>query len=135
LVCENCGKRFIPNNSTLKPKFCSRQCKAIFQQGIEPVGLQKNRGKKPRTYHLRHRDKHGNAFDREWREAAFKRDHYICQECGQRGRKLQAHHIKPYKLFPELKYELSNGITLCVECHKKTDTYGWQNYWKSQLAA
>lgn len=26
--------------------------------------------------------------------------------------------------FPELRFELSNGRTLCVECHQKTDTYG-----------
>ena len=72
---------------------------------------------------------------RLWREAVFARDNFTCQDCGQRGGRLQAHHVKAFKLKPELRYEILNGITLCIDCHKKTDTYGWQNYWKSQLAA
>jgi DNA modification methylase len=39
------------------------------------------------------------------------------------------------KARPDLRHELSNGLTLCITCHKKTDTYGWQNYWKTQIAA
>ena len=39
------------------------------------------------------------------------------------GGKLNADHIKPFSLFPELRFDLNNGRTLCVECHKKTDTY------------
>ena len=54
----------------------------------------------------------------------FKRDDYVCQSCGTRGGQLIAEHIKPYALFPELRWELSNGETLCVGCHKLTPTYG-----------
>ena len=60
---------------------------------------------------------------REWRRSVFDRDDYTCQQCGQRGGKLQADHIKPFSLFPHLRLVLSNGRTLCVGCHKKTDTY------------
>lgn len=41
-----------------------------------------------------------------------------------RGDKLNADHIKSYNQYPELREVLSNGRTLCVPCHKKTDTYG-----------
>lgn len=58
-----------------------------------------------------------------WTKAVFERDDYVCQECGQKGYKLQAHHIKPYASYPELRWKLNNGKTLCIECHKKTDTY------------
>ena len=59
----------------------------------------------------------------EWRKKVFERDNYICQECRQKGGKLCADHIKPFSLFPELRLNLSNGRTLCFDCHKLTDTY------------
>ena len=131
LFCEYCKRKFIPPNSMLNRRFCSRECKDNAQRGAEPAGLKNNRGRKPRTYHLTKRDKHGNAFDREWREFVFKRDNYTCQECKQKGGRLEAHHIKPYKECPELRHDINNGITLCKECHSKTDSYGWANYWKN----
>jgi 5-methylcytosine-specific restriction endonuclease McrA len=111
-------------------KYCSRICKDESQRGFEPPRLAANRGKKPRTYHLRHRDKHGSAADRDWRKAVFERDDYTCQLCFVRGGKLQADHIKPFKAFPELRLVLENGRTLCVGCHRKTETYGWSAYWR-----
>lgn len=59
---------------------------------------------------------------REWRSAILERDGYECIECFS-TEKLQADHIKPFAYFPELRFELSNGRTLCIDCHKKTDTY------------
>ncbi|OGD89230.1 hypothetical protein A2W70_04460 [Candidatus Curtissbacteria bacterium RIFCSPLOWO2_02_41_11] len=68
---------------------------------------------------------------RTWREAIFERDNYTCQICGIKNQKglgktieLHADHIKPFSIFPELRYDVSNGQTLCIDCHKKTDTYG-----------
>ena len=65
----------------------------------------------------------GSLEYRLWREAVFKRDDYTCLECKQRGGKLNAHHIKPFSLFPELRFAIDNGATLCELCHKKTDSY------------
>jgi HNH endonuclease len=59
-----------------------------------------------------------------WRRAVFERDNYTCVFCGIRGVELQADHIKPYSLYPDLRVELSNGRTLCKPCHKSTPTYG-----------
>ncbi len=59
-----------------------------------------------------------------WRCAVFERDNWTCQICGKRGCKLQADHIKRFSDYPELRFELSNGRTLCIDCHKKTNTYG-----------
>src|SRR3990167_717800 len=63
-----------------------------------------------------------------WREAVFKRDDWTCIWCGKRSGKgkkvyLQADHIEPFAYFPELRFDINNGRTLCVECHKTTDTY------------
>lgn len=66
-----------------------------------------------------------NSLDRSsykskaWRATVFERDNYTCQKCQKRGCYLQAHHIQPFALFPELRFELSNGITLCRKCHSK----------------
>lgn len=59
-----------------------------------------------------------------WRKRVFERDNYTCQNCGIRGAKLNAHHIKPYAYFHDLRYDLGNGISLCVECHKQIHKRG-----------
>lgn len=134
LTCKLCGSTFIPANASLSSVYCSRRCKDAALAGAEPPWLAANRGKKPRVYHLTHRDKHGSAADREWRSAVFVRDDYTCQSCGARGGRLHAHHLKPYKEYPELRHVLSNGVTLCIPCHRKTESYGWSSYWKKIAA-
>ena len=59
-----------------------------------------------------------------WRTAVFTRDNFTCIWCGQCGGRLEADHIKPWILYPELRYAIDNGRTLCKECHSKTDTWG-----------
>ena len=55
-----------------------------------------------------------------WREAVFKRDNFTCKDCKTRGY-LEAHHIKPFAWFPELRFAIDNGVTLCITCHAKVD--------------
>ena len=61
---------------------------------------------------------------RLWRETIFKRDNFTCNICQKRGGNLCADHIKPYCSYPELRLDINNGRTLCIECHRKTETYG-----------
>ena len=79
---------------------------------------------------------------KQWRTAVFERDDYTCQECGARRKKgdrvvIQAHHKKPfYKILAENEikniqqakdckelWEIDNGQTLCISCHRQTDSY------------
>ena len=58
-----------------------------------------------------------------WRSACMLRDDFTCQECGERGCFLEVHHIKSWRDYPELRFNINNGITYCKECHIKIDPY------------
>lgn len=60
---------------------------------------------------------------REWSRKVKERDDFTCQLCGLRGVVLHSDHIKPFALYPELRFDLSNGRALCKPCHMKTPTY------------
>ena len=60
---------------------------------------------------------------REWRRRVFVRDSFRCVMCGCKNKKIHADHIKPFAYYPEYRFDLNNGRTLCVDCHRKTDTY------------
>lgn len=53
-----------------------------------------------------------------WRKKVFGRDKFTCQMpgCGRKST-LQAHHIQKWASNPTLRFEVSNGITLCKKCH------------------
>lgn len=53
---------------------------------------------------------------KKWVKDVFKKDDYTCQMCGSK-KYLRAHHIKEWAKYPEFRYEISNGMTLCEDCH------------------
>ncbi len=59
------------------------------------------------------------------RKDCFVRDEFKCAECSTGG-KLEMHHIKEWCNYPELRFEISNVVTLCKPCHKKTDNYSYK---------
>jgi 5-methylcytosine-specific restriction endonuclease McrA len=74
----------------------------------------------------------GSLSYKSWRYAVFSRDKFICQKCGKRlpADKLEAHHIKPFSVAPELEHVVSNGLTLCHACHVETDSFGGRGHFK-----
>lgn len=68
----------------------------------------------------RRRDARRTAEYANWRRDVFSRDGYTCRHCGDnRGGNLHAHHIKPFASCEELRFDVSNGVTLCKSCHEK----------------
>lgn len=59
---------------------------------------------------------------KEWRRLVFLKDKFTCQKCGIKSEKnnfnyMEAHHIKAFSEYPELRFEVNNGLTLCENCH------------------
>lgn len=147
--CLHCNNQFYAEQNRLKTgrgKFCSLSCKRKAGHSIgSKIKMSKAKKGKPvpkrqgKNCHfwrggitpINKKDRM-SLDSRLWREAIYQRNDYTCQICGQRGGKLQADHIKPFSLFPELRFAIDNGRTLCIDCHKTTDTYGWKilNYKK-----
>ena len=135
IKCKICNKLFIVKKSqSLKRKCCSKKCFGKYKSQI-------SKGKKIHTEDFKKKLKERNwkggitplnklirksVEYKFWRESVFKRDKYTCIWCGQIGGNLNADHIKPFALYPELRFAIDNGRTLCKECKKKTDTYGWK---------
>ncbi len=59
-----------------------------------------------------------------WRNAVLKKDNYTCVWCGVSKEGLHVDHIKPFILFPELRFAIDNGRTLCLKCHCTTESWG-----------
>ena len=115
--CDYCSKKFMAKESELKRKkhkYCSRECAAKDY---------KNKYGGSKSFNWKggkQREKHNGSYKySNWRLKVYERDEFTCRECGQKGGKLNAHHQFSWTKFPSLRYELWNGITLCVNCHKK----------------
>ena len=75
-------------------------------------------GRTPETKRLRNSGEYAI-----WRDEVFRRDAYVCQDCGIRGGRLEAHHIFRWSVYIDLRFVVGNGITLCRKCHEKTKSY------------
>lgn len=128
IECVICKKSFyIPRCRKETAKYCSRNCHKAFQNSIKYRELYS--GKNSPIW-KGGRDRHPDKVIRKsieyktWRSHVFNRDDYTCQSCGIRGGKLHADHELSFAEFPELRFEILNGRTLCIQCHKKTLTWG-----------
>ena len=119
VLCVNCKSPFRVRGHRRfdsKKLYCSMKCYGLSQRRTdwkydEQIALRKS-----------------PAY-RKFRMDVFRRDNFTCQDCGVKSGngfrvELCVDHIKPWALFPELRFEPSNGRTLCRECHLKTSTYG-----------
>ena len=117
VICELCGlvRWVYPRRGRALPKRCQR-CNYAHRRG--PDNGRWRGGITTANKKLRASPEY-----QAWRTAVFERDQYTCIGCGQHGGRLHADHIKPFAEYPELRLDVSNGRTLCEECHAKTPTY------------
>lgn len=137
-VCKTCEKIFQPHQRGKANKFCSKKC-----QFIAPCNLQPKYGPENNAWRggiTRIQDKIRQLPEYKlWRQTIFIRDDYTCQNqsCGLRGGDKHVDHIKQFALILQENkittieqalqcsqlWDINNGRTLCVPCHKQTDTY------------
>ena len=114
LKCQRCGKKFAQRKHEAisefrKRKFCSMACAKYGQKRLY--------GKQHPLFKADSRRKNRRGKHGAWARAVISRDHATCQKCGMADVELHAHHIKSFSEFPELRWDLTNGITLCHKCH------------------
>lgn len=68
----------------------------------------------------------------EWRRNVFKKDNYTCQHCGKVGGWLEADHIKLFSIHDKLRFDVSNGQTLCEKCHDIKTALDMIKIWKKR---
>lgn len=123
LVCDYCGNEFERCNSEVKwhdlrgykKIFCSSKCSYEYYSGENSPNWIEDRSQlKDQNKSIRWSK---NMI--KWRKSVYERDNYTCQICGRYGVELNAHHIKQFAKYPKLRFDVDNGITLCVNCHKQ----------------
>lgn len=109
-TCATCGATFdVKINKRYDATYCSKRCYGLARRGAANhnwTGTGKPNARE-----------RGRVDFREWRKAVFTRDNWTCRHCGKRGRKMNAHHLMPFASYPEHRFDVANGLTLCLSCH------------------
>lgn len=109
--CKDCGK-VLPRKESVRCQECDGKFRSgnkspSWKGGISPVNTRIRQSQK----------------FKKWRKAVFERDDYTCLICGDRGGELHPHHIYEFSKYLELRFDIENGATLCVYCHKEIHKY------------
>ena len=157
-LCKDCGKTLKKDTATrckscskkgsLNPSWNNDKCKChclgcgkkISYQRSHCLSCAKKGGRNPMYGKFssvsEKRQKEMNRSDyMEWRKSVYERDKYTCQVCAKTGGRLNADHIKPWTDHQDLRYDISNGRTLCVKCHSAITREYLKLNWKNQFTS
>jgi len=130
--CRRCSQLGTLNNHYVNGRACGDRKCLVCNKSISPGSLKglcmscRNAlytGKGNPNYKFGHflRKFYNTELYKTWRMSVYSRDHFTCKLCGgTKSGTLRAHHIFPKRDFPDLVYDINNGITLCKNCHEKT---------------
>jgi excinuclease UvrABC ATPase subunit len=75
---------------------------------------------------LNHRIRHSVEY-RTWRDKVFFRDNYTCQVCKTTELPLNVHHIEEFSKNEDLRFDVNNGVTLCISCHEQVHNFSFKS--------
>lgn len=115
IICQT-ERKISPSTAKYSAaKFCSPKCVSTYYSGERcPLYVNGNTSLKDK---IRKSPEYT-----AWKLAVFYRDGKKCVWCGSR-KNIEADHIKPQSLYPELRFDVDNGRTLCNPCHRTTPSY------------
>lgn len=113
-ICKQCKKTFYRKGTRdrNKAKYCSQACYKDANKKDNHWNWKG--GISDRDHLLRQTPEY-----KEWRNAVYKRDNWTCQLCRKKQKHPIAHHIKNFRIYVPLRFDIKNGVTLCRGCHKK----------------
>ena len=122
-VCEECDMVFRPKSHGDNYKFCSIECRGKHYSGDNQWNW------KGGITEENHKIRTSTEY-KLWRMSVLQRDMFSCVACGYRSkgknsRDVVVDHIQPFSLFPELRFDMDNGRTLCRNCDA---ILGWNYY-------
>lgn len=130
-TCGHCGKQW---DARPKPprRFCSETCRvaslAASPRRGEDHGMFGRRGPLSPGWKggvaKSNRTCRSATPARRWRRAVTARDNHQCRRCGTTVGRMHAHHVLAWRDYPALRFDLSNGITLCIRCHRAVHFHG-----------
>ena len=139
IKCDNCGKEsYVAYKDYVKRNhngltYCQPCTMRVLLSGENSVNYNKELTDEDR---IKGRHRINNEIHiATWSKKIMARDNYTCQKCGKRGGiNLVAHHIDSYDWCKEKRTDMTNGVTLCENCHKTFHSlYGYGQNTKEQF--
>lgn len=136
IYCDNCKKEYkIAYKDYIKRRrdegyFCKKCAMRLFNSRENNPNWRNDLTDYDREndFNRRYDVKNSN-----WILEIFTRDDYTCRKCNKKGVKINAHHLDGWNWCKEKRYEISNGVTLCENCHNNFHSiYGKGNNTKEQ---
>lgn len=112
--CGNHTFVSISDATTGNTKSCGCWNKKVYTARIENFNKSLGRDGTTGIHNLKERLK---PKYRVWRKSIIKRDCNICKKCNCSSMKIQVHHLNAWAAFPEDRFDIDNGASLCKECH------------------
>lgn len=118
-LCNKCYHKIVGLNgrNNLIKKNANQYGKNNHMYGVHRYGKENPNYNPVKTDEERESQRCLQGYE-QWRDSVYERDKYTCQCCGyDKGHTLNAHHLDGYNWCVEKRTDVSNGITLCKDCH------------------